>query len=141
MNNIPGLVDVDRSFQSGRPELRIAVDRQRASDVGASAGGVATTVRTLLNGDAVTKFRDGEKEWDVLVQLRESDRSRLNDLLGLQVPTTKGGTVLLGSIAQLETAQGPTQVDREAGLSPSAGPQRPATEPPPPPACPVGAHH
>lgn len=113
MAAITGLVDVDRSYQAGRPELRIAVDRGRASDVGASAAAVAGTVRTLLNGDSVTKFRDGEKEWDVLVQLRESDRSRFNDILALQVPTTRGGTVTLGTIARIENGLGPTQVDRE----------------------------
>ena len=110
---IDGLVDVDRSYRPGRPELRVAVDRERASDVGASAATVAGTVRTLLSGDAVTRYRDGEKEWGVLVQLRETDRTRLNDILALQVPTARGTTTSLGSVATLREAQGPTQIDRE----------------------------
>ncbi len=113
MTAIPGMVDVDRSYVSGRPELHVTVDRTRASDLGASAALVSGTVRTLLNGDTVTRFRDGESEWDVLVQLREPDRTRLADVLGLQIPTTRGTTVPLGSVAAVVNALGPTQVDRE----------------------------
>jgi multidrug efflux pump subunit AcrB len=99
--DVPGLVDLDRTFQSGKPELHIQVDRQRASRVGLSTASVGTTVRTLLNGQTVSRYRESGREADIVVRLRPEDRARLDDILSLSILTTAGQMVPLCNVATL----------------------------------------
>ncbi|MBI4497321.1 MAG: efflux RND transporter permease subunit [Chloroflexi bacterium] len=113
IREVPGLQDLDRTYKPGKPELRIVVDRQRAADLGLSAGTLGATVRTLVNGDVPSTLREGDTETDIRVRLREQDRTRLNDLLRLTVPTAQGVAVPLSAVARVEIAVGPVQIERE----------------------------
>jgi HAE1 family hydrophobic/amphiphilic exporter-1 len=112
ITDVPGLVDLDRSFQSGKPELHIDVDRQRAARVGLSTASVGTTVRTLVNGVAASRYREVGNEADIVVRLRPEDRSRLADILTLSIPSTSGQLVPLDSVATISPSTGPTSIRR-----------------------------
>lgn len=110
--DVPGLVDLDRSFQAGKPELHVDVDRARASRVGLSTAAVGSTVRTLLNGTTATRYRETGKEADIVVRLQAEDRSRINDILSLSISSATGQVVPLGNVASLTTSTGPTSIRR-----------------------------
>ena len=57
MRGVDGAVDIASSRDKGRPELRLAVDRRRASDLGVSPMAVASLVRPLVDGVDVVKYR------------------------------------------------------------------------------------
>ncbi len=111
LKQVPGLVDVDASYKPGKPEAQIVVDRRKAADLGINAATVGGTVRALVEGDKVATFKGEGPEADIRVQLREEDRQKLEQVLDLQVPTTRG-FVQLRQIAHLEMATGPTQISR-----------------------------
>jgi hydrophobic/amphiphilic exporter-1 (mainly G- bacteria), HAE1 family len=111
LKTVPGLVDVDVSYQPGKPEVQIVVDRRLAADMGINIGTVGSTLRTLVEGNKVATFRGEGAEADLRVQLQESDRQKLEQILDLQVPTNRG-FVALRQIAHLEQASGPTQLNR-----------------------------
>lgn len=113
LRDVPGIVDLDRSVKPGKPELRLEVDRARASDLGISTALVGTSLRTLVNGEVASKLRRGGEELDILVRLRPEDRSRAEDILSLTLPSPKGGFVPLGSITKLRSATSPSQIERE----------------------------
>ncbi|MBI2885595.1 MAG: efflux RND transporter permease subunit [Chloroflexi bacterium] len=113
MSRMPGVVDLESSYKPGKPELRMAIDRARAVDLGVSAASAASTVRLLINGEAVSTLREGDKETDIFVRLREEDRNRLNYAFSLTVPSAKGGQAPLSAFTQVQSAIGPTQIDRE----------------------------
>jgi HAE1 family hydrophobic/amphiphilic exporter-1 len=108
---VPGLVDVDLSFRPGKPEVLIAVDRRKAADLGINIATVGSTLRTLVEGSKVATYRGAGAEADIRVQLREADRSKLDQILELQVPTQRG-FVSFRQIAHLEEASGPTEINR-----------------------------
>ena len=54
----PVFVDVRSSYETGRPEIRLDIDRGRAADLGVSATALGRTVRTLLAGEKVGSFED-----------------------------------------------------------------------------------
>ena len=113
MADVPGLVDLDRSLEAGKPELRVQVDRRRAADLGLSTSQVGSTVRTLVQGEVSSQFREGDKDFDILVRLREEDRQRREDLLSLTVLSSRGTQVPLQAVASIETATGPTLIQRQ----------------------------
>lgn len=80
-----GLTDLRDDYQTGRPELRVEVDRDRAKLLGASTRQVAQTVRTAINGEKASNFRDGEDEYDITVRLAEGYRNTLSDIEALRV--------------------------------------------------------
>jgi HAE1 family hydrophobic/amphiphilic exporter-1 len=124
---IPGVVDADISWKSGRPECQVKVDRDRLAEKGLTTAQVAGALRTALEGGTETKFRQGGDEFDIRVRLRERDRARLADIDDLVVGSTPAGTVRLKDIATCSMAAGPTKIDRKnrvrmvqvtAGLAP-----------------------
>ena len=111
LKSVPGLVDVDASYKPGKPEMLIVIDRRRAADLGINIATVGATVRALVEGNDVATFRGEGTEADIRVQLQESDRERLEQILELTVPTARG-FIPLRHIAHIEPASGPTQITR-----------------------------
>lgn len=111
LKTVPGLVDVDVSYRPGKPEVLLVVDRRKAADLGINIATVGSTIRTLVEGDDVATFRGEGPEAEIRVQLQETDRARLDQILDLQVPTQRG-FIPLRQIAHLEEGSGPTQINR-----------------------------
>ena len=115
IRDLPGLVDLSDDFDRSRPEIRVLIDRDKASRLGLRAQEIASTVRTAFNGSKVSNFRDGSDEYDIFVQLDENFRSNSRDLESLYIFTFKT-VVPLSEIAEITT--GPAfgsirHVDRE----------------------------
>ena len=103
IKDIPGLVDLSDDFDRSRPELKVIIDRDKASRLGFRARDIASTVRTAFNGKKVSVFRDGTEEYDIWVQLDQSFRSNQSDLSSLFIYTSSGEPVRLSEIAKIDT--------------------------------------
>ncbi|MCJ7508553.1 MAG: efflux RND transporter permease subunit, partial [candidate division Zixibacteria bacterium] len=112
LEQIPGVADADRSIRGGKPEMRVVVNREKASRLGISTAQVATTLRSLVDGDVATKLRQGEKEIDIRVILPPEQKNNFQDISSLDISTTAGATVPLKSIADFYEESGPTQISR-----------------------------
>lgn len=111
ISKVPGLVDIDRSLKPGRPETRVVVDRARAADIGVSTGQIGLTARALVNGERASRFSAGDDDLDIIVRLREEDRSALGDIERLPLLTSKGQLVPLSAVAKLEPSVGPSRIE------------------------------
>jgi multidrug efflux pump subunit AcrB len=103
IKDIPGLVDLSDDFDRSRPELKVIIDRDKASRLGFRARDIASTVRTAFNGKKVSVFRDGTEEYDIWVQLDQSFRRNQSDLASLFIYTSSGEPVRLSEIAKVDT--------------------------------------
>ena len=103
IKDIPGLVDLSDDFDRSRPELKVIIDRDKASRLGFRARDIASTVRTAFNGKKVSVFRDGTEEYDIWVQLDQSFRRNQSDLSSLFIYTSSGEPVRLSEIAKIDT--------------------------------------
>ena len=103
IKDIPGLVDLTDDFDRSRPELKVIIDRDKASRLGFRARDIASTVRTAFNGKKVSVFRDGTEEYDIWVQLDQSFRKNQSDLASLFIFTSSGEPVRLSEIAKVDT--------------------------------------
>ncbi|MBM3235382.1 efflux RND transporter permease subunit [Candidatus Poribacteria bacterium] len=104
--------DVAISYNPGMPEQRLIIDRARAGDLGVSFAVVATTLRTAIEGAIVTKYRDGEHDIDVRVQLQPADRANLEALGAIAVPSQRGRLVHLQEVTRVEKASTPAVIER-----------------------------
>ena len=113
LKNLAGVVDLDSSYEGGLPELQVHIDRQKAADLGVSVDDVAATMRTMLQGDVVTRFREGQDTYDVRLQLQDQDRNDPAVVAGLTVPSSKVDQVRLDNVASLTHGTGPVEIDRQ----------------------------
>lgn len=114
MRQTPGIVDLDTTFESGKPQVSILIDRDRASDLGVSAASLGGAVRLLVAGDNVTKYQEGGKQYDVRVRLVASDRNDPMRIEALPLRARSMETVQLGNVARVVRDTGPTQIDHQA---------------------------
>ncbi len=85
----PGAVEVDNSLGEGKPELQIELDREKISDLGLNVAQIALASRYLVNGVVPFKFQEGDKQADVRLRLKPSDRNDLSDLSRMLIPSSK----------------------------------------------------
>ena len=110
----PHFVDARSSFELGKPEVQIQVDRERAADLGVPVRSLADSVRALVGGLDVASFQDEGRRYDVRVRLEEAQRDDLAQLGRIQVRAAGGGLVDLANLAELTVASGPAQIERDA---------------------------
>ena len=114
VQQVDGASDVDTSEDAPQTEVRIAVNRNAASDLGLDLGTVASTMRGLIAGEVVSQFEDPDGDsYDVRLRVERANRTRAIDLLGLDLPA-QGGRMLVpaSQIASLDTGAAPSKVRR-----------------------------
>jgi HAE1 family hydrophobic/amphiphilic exporter-1 len=109
-----GYVDVDTSLSLRKPELRVRPDRERLSDQGASIQAVASTLNILVGGEPVSKYKEGEEQYDVWLRAERKGRADREAIARMGVPATlaPGGVTQLGNVVKLEKALGPSTIER-----------------------------
>ncbi|MCX6560347.1 MAG: efflux RND transporter permease subunit [Candidatus Aminicenantes bacterium] len=112
LQGISGLVDVNSDNRPPKPEIQIQIDRVRAARLGTGTAQVAGVMRSIVDGDLASKFREGERLVDIRVRASEEVRSDLTRLGRVYVPLMRGGTISLDQVAGLRTVNGPTQIRR-----------------------------
>jgi HAE1 family hydrophobic/amphiphilic exporter-1 len=106
------VVDADRTFLPGRPELRIDIDRRRAADLGIRVEDVSQTVNALMAGQRVTTFNAASDQYDVVLKAQDAFR-RTPDTLGDATVRTAGGQLVeLRNLVSFERGEGPASIDR-----------------------------
>lgn len=78
--SVPGCTDINNTMEEGKPEVRIDVDRQAADDLGLDLSVIAMTIRSLVEGDVVTRYKEGDEEYDVRIQLDLPFRNSVAEL-------------------------------------------------------------
>ena len=109
----PGLVDLDTTLSLRKPEVQVLVDREAASDLGIPVGTIADTLRVLVGGLPVSKFRDGDEQYDVWLRAEvERPRRPIRTSTSSRFPSPTVGLVKLASLAKLVEERGPTEIER-----------------------------
>jgi HAE1 family hydrophobic/amphiphilic exporter-1 len=120
MAQMRGVTDLDTSLERSKPELRVSIDRNRASDLGITAATIASTLRAGVTGDVASKVEDASGDThDVRVRLGSDQRRFSQDLLDLNIATTtdspKGGKIIvpLREVATAQTVNSPSTIRRK----------------------------
>src|SRR5215211_5059482 len=112
MKTIPDVVDVDSTLISGKPELRVEIDRARAADLGVKVGDIAQVLNVLVAGQKVSTFNAGTDQYDVRVRSVGEFRTSVEGLQRMIVSSTKVGWVSLDNLVKVEEGSGPAAIDR-----------------------------
>ncbi|MEI7981362.1 MAG: efflux RND transporter permease subunit [Bacteroidota bacterium] len=126
---IPILQFVDANFKVNKPELRITINREKASQLGVSTGEIARTMQLTMSGQRYGYFIMDGNQYEIIGQVMRQDRDRPDALKALYVRNNKGELILLDNLIKMEESINPASVFSfnryisatvSAGLSPGA---------------------
>ena len=112
LQSAPELVDADRQYVPGRPELRITVDRNRAADLGVRVDTISQTVNALLAGQEVTTYNAASDQYDVVLKAADSFRRTPESIADATVRTAGGQLVPLRTLVNFSESAGPASIER-----------------------------
>ncbi len=113
VRTVPGITDTRISREEGSPEQMIRIDRQKAADLGLTVSHIGEALQTTLGGTHASYFREGGKQYRILVRLSEQDRRDLDDLLDLTVINNRGEPVILRNVVNTIPQEGPVLLERK----------------------------
>jgi len=113
LNQTEGLTGVNLSMDMTKPEYRVHVDRARASMLQIPVRQVAQTLRSLINGEVATQYRDGSEYYNIRVIIPENKITSKQDIENLIMENTQGQQFYLREIAEVRRAVGPVEIVRE----------------------------
>ena len=117
-------VDIDTTLYNRKPELQVRIDRLKTGQFGLRVADIASTLRTLVGGEIVGTYKEGDDQYDVWLRSAAPDRSTKEALA--QITMRVGGTlragllmrpgddnlVQLANFLHFEEELGPNQIDR-----------------------------
>ncbi|MEM1214859.1 MAG: efflux RND transporter permease subunit [Bacteroidota bacterium] len=83
--SIPGIEELQADVKIGKPELIVNIDREAARRYGISTFNIASTIRTAVFGKEVSKFKQGEDDYPIMVRLEEDSRTEIDDLMNQRI--------------------------------------------------------
>ncbi len=109
-NRNPVLQGVDADLKFNKPELRINVDRLKASELGVSVEDVSQTLQLALSNRRLGYFTKEGKQYQVMGQVARSDRDDPTDLKSLYVRNSTGQMISLDNLVSFEEATTPSTI-------------------------------
>ena len=121
MRGLEGAADVRVEQASGLPFLEIKVDKKEIARRGLSLAVVQDLIGAAVGGREAGVVFEGDRRFDIVVRLPESQRADLEALRNLPVPLPSSGgrgslaTIPLKEVASFTQGEGPNQISRENG--------------------------
>ncbi|MBI2608085.1 MAG: efflux RND transporter permease subunit [Deltaproteobacteria bacterium] len=106
LHTLKGVFDVKNDFETGKKELQIVVDEEKASQAGLSITEISKTVQYAFEGGIATIIKKLDEEIKVRVLLSEQYRITLESFDKIVVPNSNGRLIPLNKVSKLETTSG-----------------------------------
>jgi multidrug efflux pump subunit AcrB len=96
--DIPGVEELKTDFEMNAPEITVQIDRDRAQRLGLSTGQIGMEIRTALYGKEISKLKQDEDEYPIMLRYAKVTRDNINALVNLEITYRDMNTGLLRSI-------------------------------------------
>ncbi len=113
MNGLAMFQNVLISMDMTKPEFQVKVDRVKAAEFGVSVADVASSLRSLITGAVVTRYRDGGDYYDIRLLVPEEKIGSRHDLENLALSNVHGDLLRLRDLATVLSGTGPIEIIRK----------------------------
>ncbi|TNF44640.1 MAG: efflux RND transporter permease subunit [Epsilonproteobacteria bacterium] len=108
-----GVVNIDRDYESGKPEIKIDILRENAQRAGVSANEIAGILSSAYSSDrAISYYEENGREFDITVRFEDQYRKNIDDIKKLQVKNRDGEFVSLEGLINFEEHVGTASINR-----------------------------
>lgn len=108
--NNPTFAMTDVNLKFNKPEINVSIDREKAESLGVSVIDVAQTLQLSLSGQRFGYFMKKGKQYQVIGQFDQKDRSKPLDLTSMYVKNNKGKLIQMDNIVTTEEQSKPPQL-------------------------------
>src|SRR4029078_11045632 len=112
VREIPGLVDVDTTLRTGKPEVSVRLDRPKAAELRVQLSDAAEALRLLVGGDQVTTYNEAGEQYEVHLRAEGQNRDSEAALGRLAVRSARLGSVPLENIAGFARGEAAADIRR-----------------------------
>lgn len=109
LRQIKGLQNVETSFQTGRPEINLRIDRLLAASFGLDVQQISARVKERLAGEVVSDFYAEGEDRNIRVAFTPATLAELSDM---PIRAASGAVLRLRDISQLVPGEGPKEIQR-----------------------------
>ncbi len=110
---VPGVADLSLEANLGKPQIKIAVNREALARYGLNAEDVLTVVRNGIGGEPVSTLLDGVKRFDIAVVLDAESKASVPAIETLPLRAPNGALLTLRDVADVSVGEGYSFVRRE----------------------------
>ena len=111
--DVEGIGDMRVEATTGLPQITISYRREKLAQLGLQIDEVNRLIETAFSGGKAGVIFEGEKRFDLVVRLAESQRSSIQDVKDLFVNLPSGNQIPLSEVATIEYETGPMQISRD----------------------------
>ncbi|WP_300673113.1 efflux RND transporter permease subunit [Soonwooa sp.] len=112
LKKVPGSIGAELSTDTGNPEIRVNIDRDKMAALGLNLSSVGQSMQTAFNGNTDGKFRAGEYEYDINIRFADNSRKSIEDVKNLIFTNAQGEQIRLSQFASVEMSSGPSLLQR-----------------------------
>ena len=109
----PKLLNLTKDYSEKQPQIKVSIDRDRASTLGVTIENVGRTLETLMGSRVVSRFEQGGKQYDVIIRAQAEDRTKQDDLNKVYVRANETGRFIpLSNFVTLSETAGASELKR-----------------------------
>jgi multidrug efflux pump subunit AcrB len=97
-NKVEGVEALDMDVYLTNPEISVVVDRQRALIEGVSTAQIGMEIRTAVLGKEISKIKQGEDEYKILLRYNDLVRNNITDLMNMRITFRDFNTMAIKQI-------------------------------------------
>lgn len=110
---VKGLTDQKIRMREGRPEIRVLIDKDKASLYGLTIEDIAYQLHGGIRGLRASYYHTEAKEIEIVVRLKETSRKSYEDLEKFVLVNREGQRIRLSQVAKLDYAIAPSEIWRK----------------------------
>ncbi|WP_309496257.1 efflux RND transporter permease subunit [Sulfurovum sp.] len=108
-----GVVNIDRDYESGKPEIKIDIVRENAQRAGVSAQEIAGILSSAYSSDrAISYYEENGREFDITIRFEDQYRNSIDDIKKLQIKNRDGEFVSIEGLINFEEHEGTASINR-----------------------------
>ncbi|MCA1744499.1 MAG: efflux RND transporter permease subunit [Bacteroidales bacterium] len=108
----PYFQNYDVNLKFTKPELRVHIDREKASLMGVSVRNIAQTLQLTLSGQRLAYYIMNGKQYQIIGELEREDRNKPADIAAVYVRNNQGLLIQLDNLVTIEESSTPPQLFR-----------------------------
>ena len=113
IRQVPGAADIQVDQISGKPQLKIQVNRHAIARYGINISNVQEVIRTAIGGENAGQIFEGIRRFNIFVRFEKVFRNTPEAIKGLIIKSPSGINIPLIQLAEVKEVEGPRQIKRE----------------------------
>jgi heavy metal efflux system protein len=113
VNSVKGTADLYVETVTGVPQILVTYNRTAIAHYGLNIEDINRVLNTAFAGQSAGLVYEGERRFDLVVRLENTQRQDITDVQNLLIPTPSGAQIPLTQVATVAIKEGPNQIQRE----------------------------